>query len=58
MKTKLGLIVAIARDYTMERVTAAAVESAASRNANYVNAFKDAEVAFYRCAKLPPVGQK
>jgi hypothetical protein len=23
-----------------------------------VNAFKDAEVAFYRCAKLPPVGQK
>jgi hypothetical protein len=53
---------------TQERVTAAAVESAAARGANYahimppsettigginVNAFKDAQVAYYKCASLP-----
>jgi hypothetical protein len=51
-----------------ERVTAAAVERAPARGANYahvmppsetsiggfnVNAFKDAQVAYYKCASLP-----
>lgn len=51
-----------------ERVTAAAVDSAPAKGANYayimtpgeakvggfnVNAFKDAQVAYYRCANLP-----
>jgi hypothetical protein len=51
-----------------ERVTAAAVEAAPGRGANYaqiiapsetsiggfnVNAFKDAQVAYYKCAALP-----
>ena len=51
-----------------ERVTAAAVEAAPGKGANYayiilpsemsfggfnVNAFKDAQVAYYRCANLP-----
>jgi hypothetical protein len=52
----------------MERVTAAAVEAAPGRGANYahvqppseasvggfnVNAFKDAQVVYYKCASLP-----
>lgn len=52
-----------------ERVTAAAVDSAPAKGANYayimtpgeatvgrfnVNAFKDAQVAYYNCANLPP----
>lgn len=52
----------------IERVTAAAVEAAPGKGANYayiiapsemsfggfnVNAFKDAQVAYYRCAGLP-----
>ena len=60
------------RTSAMERVTTLAVESAASRKANYahintpaqasvmgynVNAFKDAEVTYYRCANLPPAGK-
>ncbi|HEV3010962.1 MAG TPA: hypothetical protein VGX52_18195 [Burkholderiales bacterium] len=51
-----------------ERVTAAAVEGAAGRGANYahimppsdtsiggvnINAFKDAQVAYYKCGSLP-----
>ena len=51
-----------------QRVTAAAVEAAPGRGANYahvmppsdtsiggvnINAFKDAQVAYYRCASLP-----
>jgi hypothetical protein len=51
-----------------ERVTAAAVEAAPARGANYahvmppsetsiggfnVNAFKDAQVVYYKCASLP-----
>jgi len=53
---------------TQERVTAAAVESAAARGANYahimppsdtsigginINAFKDAQAVYYKCASLP-----
>jgi hypothetical protein len=53
-----------------ERVTAAAVDAAGKKGANYayvmtpsettigivnVNAFKDAQVAYYRCANLPAV---
>jgi hypothetical protein len=52
----------------MQRVTAAAVEAAPGRGANYahviapgeasigglnVNAFKDAQVVYYKCAALP-----
>jgi hypothetical protein len=52
----------------MQRVTAAAVEAAPGRGANYahiiapgeasiggfnVNAFKDAQVVYYKCASLP-----
>jgi hypothetical protein len=52
----------------MERVTSAAVDAAPAKGANYayimapgeasiggfnVNAFKDAQVAYYRCASLP-----
>jgi hypothetical protein len=52
----------------IERVTAAAVEAAPGRGANYahvqppseasvggfnVNAFKDAQVVYYKCASLP-----
>jgi hypothetical protein len=52
----------------MERVTAAAVEAAPGRGANYahiqppseasvggfnVNAFKDAQIVYYKCASLP-----
>jgi len=52
-----------------QRVTTAAVESAPSKGANYayimapaeasvggfnVNAFKDAQVAYYACSNLPP----
>lgn len=55
----------------MERVTAVAVDTAPKKGANYayviapsevgvlgfnVNAFSDAEVAYYRCASLPPAG--
>jgi hypothetical protein len=51
-----------------ERLTAAAVESAAARGGNYthvmppsdtsiggfnINAFKDAQAAYYKCASLP-----
>jgi hypothetical protein len=57
----------------MERVTAAAVEKAPGRGANYayimapsqigvgsvnVNAFSDAQVAYYRCGSLPAPGAK
>ena len=53
---------------TQERVTAAAVESAAARGGNYahimppsetsigginINAFKDAQAVYYKCAALP-----
>ena len=53
----------------MQRVTTAAVDSAPAKGANYayimapgeakvggfnVNAFKDAQVAYYNCANLPP----
>lgn len=53
----------------MERVTSVAVETAPKKGANYayiiapsetsilgfnVNAFSDAEVAYYQCANLPP----
>ncbi|HWG77704.1 MAG TPA: hypothetical protein VN660_13050 [Steroidobacteraceae bacterium] len=56
------------RVHATERVTAAAVDEAPSKGANYVyvmvpgearignfnvNAFKDARVAFYSCAQLP-----
>jgi hypothetical protein len=52
----------------MERVTSAAVDAAPAKGANYayimapgeasiggfnVNAFKDAQVAYYKCASLP-----
>lgn len=52
-----------------QRVTAAAIEAAPGRGANYahvmppsdtsiggvnINAFKDAQVAYYKCASLPP----
>lgn len=52
-----------------QRITQAAVDSAPSKGANYahiitpseasvggfnVNAFKDAQVVYYRCASLPP----
>ncbi len=52
-----------------QRVTSAAVEAAPGRGANYahvmppsdtsiggvnINAFKDAQVAYYKCASLPP----
>jgi hypothetical protein len=52
----------------MQRVTAAAVEAAPGRGANYahvlapgeasiggvnVNAFKDAQIVYYKCASLP-----
>jgi hypothetical protein len=52
-----------------EKLTATAVDSAPSKGANYVyvmipgtasiggfnvNAFKDAKVAYYKCANLPP----
>jgi hypothetical protein len=55
-----------------ERVTAVAVDAAPKKGANYayimtpsemsvgivnVNAFKDAQVAYYRCASLPAVKQ-
>ena len=55
-----------------EKVTAAAVDAAPKKGANYayimppsemsvgmvnVNAFKDAQVAYYRCSKLPAVKQ-
>ena len=55
-----------------ERVTAVAVDSAPKKGANYayvmtpsemtvgivnVNAFKDAQVAYYRCSSLPAVKQ-
>jgi len=57
------------RAAAMERVTSAAVESAPAKGANYayiiapsevdvgivnVNAFRDAKVAYYKCANLPP----
>ena len=55
----------------MERVTTVAVDTAPKKGANYayviapsevgvlgfnVNAFSDAEVAYYQCANLPPAG--
>lgn len=58
------------RAAAMERVTAAAVEAAPARGANYayiiapseksiggfnVNAFSGAKVAYYKCANLPAV---
>lgn len=56
----------------MERVTEVAVNAAPSKGANYVyviapaevgvmgfnvNAFSDAEVAYYHCSNLPPAGK-
>jgi hypothetical protein len=56
----------------MERVTSAAVDAAPAKGANYayimapgeasiggfnVNAFKDAQVAYYRCTSLPAAGR-
>ena len=58
---------------SIERVTAVAVDSAPGKGANYahvivpsqtsvmgfnVNAFKDAQVGYYKCASLPPVALK
>jgi len=55
----------------MERITAVAVDTAPGKGANYayviapsevgilgfnVNAFSDAEVAYYNCSNLPPAG--
>jgi hypothetical protein len=57
------------RAHATEELTAAAVDSAPAKGANYVyvmvpgrasvggfnvNAFKDAQVAYYKCADLPP----
>jgi len=57
------------RVHATERLTATAVDTAPSKGANYVylmvpgeasvggfnvNAFKDAKVAYYNCAELPP----
>ena len=54
---------------TTQKITAAAVDSAPGKGANYVyimtpseakvggfnvNAFKDAQAAYYKCANLPP----
>lgn len=65
-----GLKGQLNRAAAIERVTAAAVESAPAKGANYayviapseksiggfnVNAFSGAQVAYYKCANLPPV---
>lgn len=57
------------RAHATENLTASAVDSAPAKGANYVyvmvpgqasiggfnvNAFKDAQVAYYKCASLPP----
>jgi len=67
-KRDWGLSGNMNKSAAMQRVTAAAVEGAPARSANYayviapkqvsvlgfdVNAFRDAEVAYYRCAGLP-----
>ena len=56
----------------LSQVTAVAVDAAPAKGANYVyvmtpaeasvmginvNAFRDAQVAYYRCAKLPPASR-
>lgn len=64
-----GLAANMNRARATENLTAAAVDSAPAKGANYVyvmvpgqasvgafnvNAFKDAQVAYYKCADLPP----
>lgn len=64
-----GLAANMNRAHATEDLTAAAVDSAPAKGANYVyvmvpgqasvggfnvNAFKDAKVAYYKCANLPP----
>ena len=64
-----GLTANMNRAHATENLTAAAVDSAPAKGANYVyvmvpgeariggfnvNAFKDAQVAYYKCASLPP----
>src|SRR5256885_16967699 len=64
-----GLAGNMNRAGSTEKITAAAVDSAPAKGANYVyimtpgeakaggfnvNAFKDAQAAYYKCASLPP----
>jgi hypothetical protein len=66
-----GLAGNLDRASAMQRITAAAVDAAPTKGANYayviapseasiggfnVNAFKDAQVAYYKCSGLPPPG--
>lgn len=71
-KEDFGLSGSMNKTAAIERITQVAVDAAPSKGANYayvivpsessvmgfnVNAFSDAEVAYYKCSNLPPVSQ-